>query len=484
MKNKNRVIWFVLLATSAVCTLFSVSTNLENSILQGSNQDLENSKQLVVMLSGQLRGDQTFGAGIIFGSRGDRLYIVTANHVVRTGTQEVQDLRIKFRFFPGERLKAQLLHHTDERLDLAVLCVEDVRISEIPIDSLKFDQLGDVRSLKRGDEVYHVGCPNGIPWRANVNPDRISEKVGELIKFESNFIAKGHSGGGLFNNRWELVGMIRADQPPDGMAVSIESIQEKLKSWAYPINLKIRDTSSGAAKSPPDIAKERQNLIDHIAKISKWGEKDQTIGLISNWLDNAIKKDHDADFCFGWGLTVDGYAYHLRWRDLKFSFKKIGVEQARSAGLKRMGTNMESRRRGVTYYMNRIVIGDGSGALKEGVPIHVRLWIRRGSNFLNYWVREMGVPENPDPFYLALCLPVGTGRLQYIFAKVDGTIEDEDKLFTFDFTWPKELNGLSALPAKTYLVLVLSYGINESGKIDIKAGSDGYLINANILKSK
>jgi hypothetical protein len=81
----------------------------------------EEAKEMIVMVRGTLGGTPMFGAGIIVGSRSDRLYIATANHVVRKGLNDAEDLRVELRSLPGEAIAANLLEHADESLDLAVL---------------------------------------------------------------------------------------------------------------------------------------------------------------------------------------------------------------------------------------------------------------------------------------------------------------------------------------------------------------------------
>src|SRR5262249_3476078 len=47
----------------------------------------------------------------------------------------------------------------------------------------------------------------------------------------------GYSGGALFNANWQLVGMIRADEPPFAHALAIDQVLSQLKAWRYPVNL-------------------------------------------------------------------------------------------------------------------------------------------------------------------------------------------------------------------------------------------------------
>jgi hypothetical protein len=197
----------------------------------------EEAKEMIVMVRGTLGGTPTFGAGIIVGSRSDRLYIATANHVVRKGLNDAEDLRVEFRSLPGEAIEANLLEHADESLDLAVLNVPGLSERHISVEGLPFDLLGDPDGLERGDPVFHVGNPNGTRWRSNVTPDAVSLVVGTEIRFESYRVAPGSSGGGLFDQRWNLVGLVRADQPPDAVAIPIDIVLQRLEGWGYPVDL-------------------------------------------------------------------------------------------------------------------------------------------------------------------------------------------------------------------------------------------------------
>lgn len=69
----------------------------------------EEARRMIVMVRCTLGGAETLGAGIVVGSRSDRLYIATANHVVRRGLHEAEHLRVELRSLPGEVIEANLL---------------------------------------------------------------------------------------------------------------------------------------------------------------------------------------------------------------------------------------------------------------------------------------------------------------------------------------------------------------------------------------
>ncbi|MEE8587464.1 MAG: SUMF1/EgtB/PvdO family nonheme iron enzyme [Acidobacteriota bacterium] len=76
------------------------------------------------MIDAEIGGVPTFGAGIIFAHTRNRLYLATANHVVRKGLKDAQDLRLRFLSLPGEPVEAKLLEDRDADLDLAVLALD------------------------------------------------------------------------------------------------------------------------------------------------------------------------------------------------------------------------------------------------------------------------------------------------------------------------------------------------------------------------
>ncbi|HSE15694.1 MAG TPA: serine protease [Pyrinomonadaceae bacterium] len=282
----------------------------------------EEIKPLIVMIKSRIGGTESIGAGIIFSASGNRIYIATANHLVRQGTEETQDVRVELKWLPGEFVQAKLLETADKNLDLAVLSV----VGEIGSRSLPFDQLGDPTTLNRGDAVYSIGNPRGHKWSVNVAPDRISGKSGDEISYESVFIGPGHSGGGLLNQARELVGMIKADEPPDGVAVNIRSVLDVLRRWGYPIKLRQKqsalvDPPATPPKKPVenDIGQTKSNgfyevtlenvTTDHSGQHPSCFEIQPyeralvvrfTIKAVSNSVSPYTRKENDTDF-----LVVD-----------------------------------------------------------------------------------------------------------------------------------------------------------------------------------
>jgi len=245
----------------SIAAMIGVASQTGAKVLAGQRQPApdispeEKIKPLIVMLTAKFSDpdEERFGAGIIFGLGNDRIYIATANHLVRKGHQEAQSLRVRFKRLPVEEIEAKLLKDADPDLDLAVLAVANLaRLGKLPFGP--FDQLGDPSSLKRGDSLYSVGNPRGRQWYLNVTPDKVAGKSGSAISFESAFIEPGHSGGALLDERMEMVGMIKASNPPEGVAANIQSVLDTLKQWGYPVSLMRRIAKVRAIFTTPEAA--------------------------------------------------------------------------------------------------------------------------------------------------------------------------------------------------------------------------------------
>lgn len=196
----------------------------------------EASRKLVVQIRGMQDEGLVDGTGIIFGYRGDRLYIMTAKHIALSGTDKLKNPRVRFRSLPGENLPAEITEHFNSDLDLAVLVVRQIQPANLGLEKTAWNRLGPPRLLKEGDSVYAIGLPEEQSG-GRIAADVFAKAVGFQLTFESRSVRRGYSGGGLFDANWRLVGMIRADAPPNTTAVGIDQIIAQLQEWGYPVNL-------------------------------------------------------------------------------------------------------------------------------------------------------------------------------------------------------------------------------------------------------
>jgi len=166
-----------------------------------------------------------------------------------------------FKDLPDRWVEARI-EHFDKDIDLAVLSVEKDNVLDIKFCELPLDRLGSTQILTSGSPVFPAGYPNGEPWGMPLEAD----KFVKMSEFQSNFVERGASGGGLLNNSGELVGMIKADKPPFGRAISINKIFELLRAWNYPVQLYYvgndGETPLHKAASSGDSYKVKQLIID------------------------------------------------------------------------------------------------------------------------------------------------------------------------------------------------------------------------------
>ena len=194
-------------------------------------------KALVVSVTTSFGDGSTapYGAGIIVGADGNGFYIATAGHVVQAGAGTPV---VWVTFATGDSMQATVVQPRGPELDLAVLQVAVDPAHRQKWTPASWDRLGNVRSLRSDDPVSPVGCPQHICWEAPAPADRVVgvDRLG--ILFQSYFVGPGSSGGALFNQWWEVVGMVTHDDPPRGEAIRIDEVLDRVKAWKLPVNLR------------------------------------------------------------------------------------------------------------------------------------------------------------------------------------------------------------------------------------------------------
>jgi hypothetical protein len=109
------------------------------------------------------------------------------------------------------------------------------------------------RELERGQAVFPIGHPQGHEWLVPGQSSAL-QSIGALeIEFDSACEA-GHSGGGLFDENWHLVGMMRETDGSVCIAIHFEAVIAELEKWRYHVDLRpVEDSSSFAAGSSPPL---------------------------------------------------------------------------------------------------------------------------------------------------------------------------------------------------------------------------------------
>lgn len=152
---------------------------------------------------------QSLGSGFVIDASG---IIITNNHVIE-GADE-----ITANFSDGSALKATLIG-TDPKTDVAVLKVE-------PEEPLVFVNFGDSKSMRVGDWVMAIGNPFGLGGTVTVgiisaqNRDINSGPYDSFIQTDAA-INRGNSGGPLFNEKGDVIGINTAIISPSGGSIGI-----------------------------------------------------------------------------------------------------------------------------------------------------------------------------------------------------------------------------------------------------------------------
>ncbi len=159
------------------------------------------------------------GTGFMFGSKD---YVITNWHVIR-GAEN-----IKVNFLNGEKINSEVLLK-DSTNDIAFLKLE--RSPQLPASSLK---VGNSSNVRMGDKVFTIGYP--AHWVMGQNPKYTEGVVNALSGIRDDpkvfqisvQIQPGNSGGPLFNQSGEVIGITQASLDPQLATESIGALPQNV----------------------------------------------------------------------------------------------------------------------------------------------------------------------------------------------------------------------------------------------------------------
>jgi hypothetical protein len=189
----------------------------------------------VVSIVVKREGGEEEGFGFIIGRRADKLFIVTANHVVRGRDPKPEDRtpRVTVEYFQdrGQFYNATLHGTSYPSLDLAVLeakSPQGVRENQ--------QVVGSQKDVQRGIPVWFIGRTR--QWFVPSIPGRINEVTADLkIIVENLDVQPGTSGAPLIAESG-IIGMIVEDEAGLSRALPIEIINRAIEGWNLPWDLK------------------------------------------------------------------------------------------------------------------------------------------------------------------------------------------------------------------------------------------------------
>lgn len=213
------------------------------------SQALALARSQIVMLT----SDGAFCAGIIVSYDDKRVYIATAAHLANLSQKPLPQVKVKFEDLQAPR-DGQFWpqFETREVGDLAVVTVErEAAINQV-VSRLDFAILSPVTEIPTGSPVKSIGYNDGGEWSSGKN-EKLLPSADGYLRFESD-VTGGQSGGGLYNEAFELMGM-PLDVGANGVyARPIASVLEDLRGWKIPVLLATR------------AAKDRARGLDEIAR--------------------------------------------------------------------------------------------------------------------------------------------------------------------------------------------------------------------------
>jgi Do/DeqQ family serine protease len=166
---------------------------------------------------------QGLGSGVIVQRTGNRVYVLTNNHVVGDAEE------IKVKLYDGREYQAKLVGG-DSNKDLALVVLETR-------ESIPVARLGDSDALFPGDWVLAVGNPLGFESTVTagivsaIGRDNLSDNsiagFTDYIQTDAA-INQGNSGGALVNSQGEVIGINTWIASPSGGNIGI--------GFAVPVN--------------------------------------------------------------------------------------------------------------------------------------------------------------------------------------------------------------------------------------------------------
>jgi len=221
MSGNAKFRWFLL----APIVLFSLSACTTTGTLNNTSSSLEINTS-----------DVATGTGFLFSSSD---YVITSYHVVHGAKS------IKVRLVNGERIDATVALK-DTNNDIAIL-----KLSQSPTSRQNIIVLGDSSSVKTGDRVFTYGFPL-VDLLGDAEP-RYSEGFINSLSGISNDprlfqvsipIQPGNSGGPVFNEKGELIGIATS---------SIDSVQTQKVFGTIPQNVNFAIKSSYIKSLLPNL---------------------------------------------------------------------------------------------------------------------------------------------------------------------------------------------------------------------------------------
>jgi S1-C subfamily serine protease len=205
----------ILASFSAIAVLSVKDTFTDNQV-----SFIENLKSKTVFIEWK----QYTGSGVIIGDN----YIITCAHIFKD--QNIEFSPIKITTYSHLVCEAAILHKSEED-DLTILQTTNPLIFDNSITKSKFN----TSLLDTGQKVFHIGNWYGPNFPNSYSEGSVSNPKVKLIDqtrdniFVSLNVYPGSSGGGVFNEKGECIGIVQMIMNNGG---SLVIPARHIKAWA------------------------------------------------------------------------------------------------------------------------------------------------------------------------------------------------------------------------------------------------------------
>jgi thiol-disulfide isomerase/thioredoxin len=171
---------------------------------------------------------ESFGTGTLIASQGDTYWILTCGHLFRDGQGKSPVTIETFGLGGGNSYQGEVVYYEADQLDLGLVrfrSPEPLMVAKLCHPRLP---------VQEGAPVFSYGCDHGqAPTRRDSRVTKLNRYLGPSNIEVAGAPVQGRSGGGLFNDRGELIGVCYAADPewdeglytgPDVLHQTIERI--------------------------------------------------------------------------------------------------------------------------------------------------------------------------------------------------------------------------------------------------------------------
>ncbi|MEM9934159.1 MAG: SUMF1/EgtB/PvdO family nonheme iron enzyme, partial [Bacteroidota bacterium] len=210
----------------------------------------EEVKEAVVLIN---CGEES-GAGTLVGYDDERIYILTALHVIES------EADIRVRFFDRREIDATIFR-VDEAKDAAIITADRGSAFKIPSSFLPYTGI-----LQPAEGIRVIGHPYGNNWDINLGSAIKTTSLGyddDFFTINPAGVVSGSSGGAVINGKQELVGMVTTTDPVKAICLSIKIILKMLAYWKVPENLLVGIPLSTNSGFSNQVSIDQRRLIQN-----------------------------------------------------------------------------------------------------------------------------------------------------------------------------------------------------------------------------